>query len=485
MKNTLALVLMLINILVFAPEVNAQLGLKEKLEKHVYTLADDSLKGRKEGSVYSQKAADYIISHFKDIGIPPFNKDGSFLQPFKDNLKNIVGILHGNDTILKDEYIVVGAHYDHLGVKTQNGEEVIYNGADDNASGIAVLIELGRILKQNQSSLKRSVILIAFDAEETGLNGSRYFVNSSGIPSEKIKLMISADMVGWYVKSGYVKYSGTGSINNGHELVLDKNLIPDGLNVTAQKFEKSIFTATDTEPFAKVGIPTLAVTTGLKSPYHKPEDDADLIDYDGMVLITEHLTNIVRTVSEDGDYSASGKIAPKHGNTMRKFSFGVSGNIGSNYHYYTDGALDGKSANSYGIGITSQLNMRSFAIRPEVYYEYRQAKHPAGKIKTHNITIPLNLVFQTTGSSMFCADVFIGGYFSHKFSGKQGRDNLDFTNTFYQNEGGLNFGFDFQFTRIRFGFASRQALSNFTRLKNGDNAHIRNRANYFTLTYIF
>ena len=484
MKNTLALVFISTNLLIVTSKVNAQSLLKENLEKHVYTLADDSLQGRQAGSFFSQKAADYIINQFEEIGIPPFDDD-DYLQPFDEDFNNIVGILHGNDAVLKDEYIVVGAHYDHLGVKIKNGKEVIYNGADDNASGVATLIELGRILKQNQSSLKRSVILIAFDAEETGLNGSQYFVNYSGIPFENIKLMISADMVGWYKKSGYVNYSGTGTINNGNQIVSDKNLIPDGLKVTTQNFEKSMFTATDTEPFAKIGIPTLAVTTGLKSPYHKPEDDADLIDYEGMALIAEHLTNVVQAVSGYEDYSASGKIAPKHTDTMRKFLFGITGNIGSNYHYYTDGALDGKPANSYGIGVMTQLNMRSFAIRPEVYYEYIQAMHPDGTIKTNNITIPLNLVYQTANSSMFCVDIFIGGYFSHKFSGKQGSNNLDFTNLYYRNEGGINFGFDLQLAMIRLGYVNRSALTDFTRSKNVDNAHIQNRASYFTLTYIF
>ena len=109
---------------------------------------------------------------------------------------------------MKNEYIVIGAHYDHLGVK--KGE--IYNGADDNASGVATLIELGKALKKNQSNLKRSVMLVAFDAEEIGLVGSKHFINHTSATDMDIKLMFSIDMVGWYKASGAVNYAGTGTI---------------------------------------------------------------------------------------------------------------------------------------------------------------------------------------------------------------------------------------------------------------------------------
>ena len=471
-------------LLMAPPDTIAQSLLNENLEKHVYTLADDSLKGRSAGSEFSQIAADYIVRQFEIVGIPPFLDDGYF-QHFDEKLRNVVGILRGNDAVLKDEYIIVGAHYDHIGFKIINGDTIVYNGADDNASGVAALIELGRILKKNQSVLQRSVILIAFDAEETGLNGSRYFANYSGIPFEKIKLMISADMIGWHKVSGFVKYSGTGTINNGKEAVSDKKLIPEGLTVTTKKFEKSMFTATDTEPFAMKNIPTLAVTTGLKSPYHKPEDDADLIDYDGMSLIVEHLANVVQAVSADKDYRASGKIAAKHQSTQQRLLFGVTGNVGSNSHHYTKGTLTGKTACSYGIGTMLQVNMKAIALRTEVYYDRVQARHPAGKTSTNNITIPLSIVLQSTGSNTYGFDLFAGGYFRHGFGGKQGGNNIDFTDTFYRNEGGLNYGIGLWVSKIKIGYTSRVALTNFTRHANGDNAHIRNRANYFSLTYLF
>jgi len=269
-----------------ALSVNAQSTLKERLEQHVYTLASDSLKGRKAGTDHGRMAADYIAAQFEEIGIKPFLASG-FLQIFDWKFQNVVGIIPGNDSILKHEYIIVGAHYDHLGVR--NGE--IYNGADDNASGVAVLIELARELKREQLNLKRSIILVAFDAEEIGLLGSYNFSNLPNISKNNVKLMISIDMVGWYEKSGKVKYQGTGTIKTGKKLILNDEYTPKELNVVAKKFE--VIPATDSYPFRKKGIPTLWVTTGIVSPYHKPQDDAHLIDYNGMALITENLKNVI------------------------------------------------------------------------------------------------------------------------------------------------------------------------------------------------
>ena len=469
---------------VMIPVITAQTPLKERLEKHVYTLADDSLKGRKAGSPESRKAAAYIVEQWEKIGIAPYRED-SYFQFFRGLYQNIIGMLPGSDPLLQNEFIVVGAHYDHLGFKIQDKDTVIYNGADDNASGTAILIELSRQLKAIQPELQRSIILAAFDAEEIGLFGSSYFVDHPIVPLQQIKLMLSIDMVGWYRQSGYVEYAGSGTIENGENKLLDKRLIPNGLHVTTKPFETSLFTATDTQPFAQKGIPTLAVTTGQQSPYHQPGDDADLIDYEGMALITHHLSNYIRSVARDPGYQASGKQAARHKFVQKPFLFGLSVHIGSNYHEYTAGALNGKTTGAYGVGFLSQINGKNLAIRPEVHYEYVQAKHPAGKITANRLTAPLNLVLQARNPGMVGADIFLGAYFSHTFAGKQGQQSLDFTRTFHRNEGGLNYGLGFRLSQFKINFTRRDALTPFTRDANADGAHIRNRANYFSLAYLF
>ena len=467
------------------PVVFSQTTVEERLRQHVYTLADDSLVGRKAGSVFAKKAADYIVAQWEEIGLTPLVGD-SYFMPFNLNYyHNLAAIIEGNDPLLKDEYIVIGAHFDHIGGGVNNKHEsVIYNGADDNASGVAVMIELGRQLMEMKSTLGRSIILIGFDAEELGLIGSNEFADNPPFPLEKIKLMFSVDMVGWHKVSGYVKYSGAGTFKNGSQLLLDEALIPEGLHVKMQPFERSILTATDTKGFAEKGIPTLSVTTGTKSPYHKPEDMAHLIDFEGMILITEHLMNVVQTVSQDVDYHASGKIAPKH-KKPPKLTFGVSTIIGFNHHVYTAGALNGKQATTVGIGLNGQLNVRFFALRPEIYYDYASARHPQGAISLHSITVPLNLVLQTPASSPSGVAVFAGPYYRYMLQGKQGGSSLDFENMFNRNEAGINWGFETRVVNFRLGFVCRNALTNFSQTKNADGAHIRNRASYVSLSYMF
>jgi len=471
--------------LAIIPSASSQETLANRLKTHVFTLAADSLQGRKAGTIYAQKAADYIAKQWEEIGIAPWDGQ-SYNRPFRGGqYNNLIAIIEGNHPVLKNEYIVVGAHYDHLGTKRdKNNELVIYSGADDNASGTATIIELGRQLKAIQSTLGRSVILVAFDAEEIGLHGSNDFAHNPPSPIEQVKLMLSIDMVGWYKTSGYLKYMGSGTIRKGNQILTNSNLTPEGLHVKTQNFEKSILTGTDTDGFARQGIPTLAVTTGIKSPYHKPGDVAELIDYDGMALITEHLTNLVQAFSTDETYAASGKLAAKHGSPQR-FNFGISAQWGSNHHFYTAGALDGKTAGTYGIGFSARVNMGALALRPEVEYNYIQALHPDGKVKTHNLTVPVSLMLQTPSTSSVGAAIFAGPYYSYRFNGAQGCSSLDFENLFHRNEIGINYGVELRVAFIHIGVTRRQAFTNFTRLPNNDDAHIRNRAVFMTLGYTF
>jgi hypothetical protein len=307
-----------LSILSDPPPVAPPAIVRENLKKHVFTLASDSLQGREAGTIYARKAADYIARYWEKFGLEFFVRN-TFLQPFgfngfwgMDEFQNVVGVIRGSDPVLRNEYIVVGAHFDHLGVCSWTG--AIYSGADDNASGTAALIELARVLKESKSSFKRSIILIGFDAEETGLIGSTYFARtfSTIAPNGRIALMFSLDMVGWYEANGAVEYVGTGTIRNGCALILNEQFISDGLNAVAVEFETSLLFATDTEPFAVRGIPTLHVFTGTESPIHTPEDESHLIDFDGMVLITEHLRNLIEFIAQDTEFASSGQVAPIH-----------------------------------------------------------------------------------------------------------------------------------------------------------------------------
>jgi len=472
-----------------AAVAQGQNTIAERLHKHVGTLAADSLKGRKAGSADSRRAANYIIEQWKEIGIEPFFKTDSgisYRQYFNGKYMNLVGIIEGTDPVLKNEYIIAGAHYDHLGYKISNkGDTVVYNGADDNASGTATLIELARELKAIRPQLGRSIIIAAFDAEELGLYGSSHLAQNIG--DKKIVLMLSIDMVGRYRTTGKLEYEGSGTIKNGRDMLLDPAIMPNELKIKLKPFENSILTATDTEGFAKLGIPTLAVTTGLHKQYHRPTDDTELIDFEGMTMITEHLKGFVAAASQSHEYQASGKIAAKHRNEHPTFTKGLTVNIGHNFHSYTKGALDGKQAGSYGIGLTSQLNFgpgRRLALRPELLYDFLQAEYPDGKIKSHCFTTPLNLVLQTK-NTMPCFDIFFGGYYRHFFSNT-------LAESFFPNEAGWNYGFDFGAGPLRIGYVFRYALTNFNRnpvaiqpFEKGKTAAIRNSASYFNIAFTF
>ena len=463
----------------------SQETLVSRLTQHVYTLADDTLKGRDAGSIYAQKAADYIVAQWEEIGITPWN-GVSYSMPFTRNRAeyvNLVGIFEGNHPVLKHEYIIVGAHYDHIGYITDpDGELIIYNGADDNASGTAVIIELGRKLKEIQHTLGRTVVLVAFDAEEIGLHGSNYLANSTHFPIENVKLMFSIDMVGWYEASGYLRYLGSGTIKDGKQFVLNSEHIPEGLNVTTKKFGNMI-NRTDTHGFYMRGRPALALSTGMKSPYHKPEDMAHLIDYEGMALVTQHVFNLVQAVSNDEDFTPSGKIASHHRPPSGKVSFALSANVGANHHHYTRGALRGKTAGAYGIGLAMRTNSSPIAAGTAVYYDFIQARHPSGKISSHSVTVPLNLVVQSQPVQLNGVAAFAGAYYSYRFSGKQGASELDFDNGFNRNEFGINFGYDIRLNPISLGLTFRRAFTNFSHNKNSDGSHLRNRALFVTLNY--
>jgi len=466
-------------VLIFVPDTFAQTTIKERLEKHVYTLASDEMRGRKPGTIYSRMAAEYIINQWQEIGIEPFF-DNSYVQPFNnDKFQNLVGIIRGNDPILKNEYIIVGAHYDHVG--TFLG--IIHNGADDNASGTATVIELGRELKRVQSNLKRSVILVAFDAEEMGLVGSAHFITHWEEPLENIKLMIGVDMVGWYKRKGKVEYHGSGTIQNGKELILNPEIIPSGLNVAAINFE-TLLSNTDTGSFALKRIPTFFAHTGMEPVYHTYRDDADLIDYDGMALITEHLAKLVEVISQDEGLEASGKFAQKH-KPRQLIELGASVNFAYINHPWIGGRKDDDTGYSLGVGFVPQINFGIFAIRPELAYEHFWILHPTGTISTNNITVPLSLVLQTLEMRFYGGDIFFGGYYSCCFYGEQGGKTMDFENIFNRNEFGLNFGFDIFLKPLKFGYTFRIPLTDFAQSTGVYNGNLRNRLLYMTLTYTF
>ena len=349
-------------------------GRRARLEKHLYYLASDSLHGRKAGTEDAAKARTYILEQWKEIGIKPFYSQG-YEIPFTKaglDLVNLVGVIPGNDPVLKDEYILLGAHFDHIGYK---GDEIC-NGADDNASGSTALIEVARILKENQSRLKRSVIIAAFDGEEEGLYGSQNLADRMFADSiiSKVKCMMSLDMVGWYAKNGRLELLGAGTFSDGRKLLEDN---AGGINLNIGNFETAIFTATDTRSFAQnYHVPTLHVYTGLKSPYHKPADDADLIDYEGLDSITCFVSRVATQMATDPGFGPSGKIATIHTGENKPFELGISGGFTTSSILFPNAHLTANGSYGWSAGITAQYNHKFLGYRIGAFYETAKSHFP-------------------------------------------------------------------------------------------------------------
>lgn len=467
-------------------------SMRDRLKEHVYILADDSMAGRKAGSEGAAKAADYIAGQFEKIGAEPYF-NGSYFQNFhpaqllgKSNkeCRNVAAVIHGNDPWLKDEYIVIGAHYDHIGMGQNTGGDNIYNGADDNASGVAALIELADQLYANRSLLNRSVILVAFDAEELGLHGSRYFVSNLDFPIGDIKLMMSVDMVGWYQVSQALYYYGAGTLKDSKSAFSLSAAQILGLNVISGKFENKLGVTTDTEPFATKGVPTFYVTTGLKSPYHRPEDEAGLIDYAGLAKITGHLTVMVSHFANDKAAVEPGKQAFRHRRQDHGFEFGIVTVAGSNYFNYTSGNERGKSAASYGGGVYGQMNLGLFGLRPELRYERMGAKNAEGKLWMNSIVVPFSLVLQTPKNVVAGTYISAGAYYRHMFSGHQKGNSANLKNIYHRNEIGAQWSVGAWYDRIGMAVERRYGCSKLLR-NAGDRPNYKNKTTYFTLTYAF
>lgn len=257
----------------------------ENISKHVYALATDKMKGRGTGSKENFKAAEYVIKQFKKYDLKPLGTDG-FKQPFTakirrvvvpDSLRkteNIIGFLNNGA-----EYtIVIGAHFDHLGLgkqgssKDEHPEGKIHNGADDNASGVAGLIELARYFSGNNVTEPYNFLFIAFGAEELGLLGSKHFVSNPTLPLNKINFMCNMDMIGRYNPDRGVGIGGVGTSPQWSGIF-------ENVKGNIKFFTDAAGSGgSDHGSFYSKQIPVLFFHTGGHDDYHKPSDDPEKVD---------------------------------------------------------------------------------------------------------------------------------------------------------------------------------------------------------------
>lgn len=217
------------------------------------------------------------------------------IETIKASPANIVGVIEGNDPQLKDEYIVLGAHYDHLGPggygtgSLKPDTTAIHNGADDNASGTSALIEIAKALSKNRKKLKRSVIVVAFAAEEEGLLGSQYFVAHLPVPDSSIKMMFNMDMMGRLNAENQLYMGGAGTFPGGVEFMKS---LEQGSGLKPVVHAGGVG-GSDHVSFYRKGISCIGFHTGGHPQYHTPEDDANLINVKGIEKVARYVYRAV------------------------------------------------------------------------------------------------------------------------------------------------------------------------------------------------
>jgi len=275
--------------------------INEKLiSKHLSTLSDDKMEGRRAGTNGIEKAAKYIESEFERIGLTTYDTLNSYRQNFNFYdmpFYNVIGVIEGKS--LPNEYVIISAHYDHLGIDHKKEGDNIYNGANDNASGTTAVLALAEYFKKLDNN-ERSLIFVAFTAEEMGLIGSRYF--GKNINPNDIVAGINIEMIG--KESPYGKNTAwlTGFDRSDFGEIIQKTLSDTKYKLFADPYPRqNLFFRSDNAALAKLGIPahTFSTTPMEKdSNYHKVTDEYGVLDIltikESIELIFKGILSIVQ-----------------------------------------------------------------------------------------------------------------------------------------------------------------------------------------------
>jgi hypothetical protein len=270
-----------------------------RLRAIVETLAAPDFGGRSGAG--GEKTAEYLVAQFRALKLPPlFGQDYLQAIPGKDpgsvQGRNVGAILPGSDPRLRDEWVILAAHFDHLGLR--HGR--LYPGADDNASGVAMMLETARSMVEAQRGPLRSVMFIGFDLEEVGLYGSRYFVAHPPVPLEKVVLFVTADMIG----------RALAGVCERQVFVIGSEHAPGvrpwieaaargrPLEAGLLGADLLVLNRSDYGPFRSRSIPFLFFTTGENPRYHTPEDTAESLDYPKLTAISQMIHQVVVSAAD-------------------------------------------------------------------------------------------------------------------------------------------------------------------------------------------
>lgn len=292
---------------------------------HIQVLADDAFEGREGGQRGGRAASSYIEQEIRPLGLTPAGAGKSYFQSFPTRfgtLRNVLIMIPGSDPVLQNDVIVVGAHYDHVGYGNKRNSfgpfGYVHNGADDNASGVAGLIKIAETLAELPISCRRTILLAFWDGEEQGLLGSKYFVKNQPecIQDKKIIFSINLDMIG-RLRHRQLNIFGARSATGLETLVTRANNLSEKESLELI-FNWDITPDSDHYPFLKAKVPTLMLHTGLHPDYHRPSDDAHLINIEGIEPVLVVTLQVLLQVANRDKMFSFRETAFHESNTSRK-----------------------------------------------------------------------------------------------------------------------------------------------------------------------
>jgi hypothetical protein len=383
--------------LLFSCTTKSQQLKPERIVEHIEQLSKDEMAGRGTGSAGERMAADYIGKQFRDLKLVPRGDNNDFFQvfPFSKGIhgtgeqgktRNIIGFL---DNRAKTT-VVIGAHYDHLGDDGQgtsldpNPKNKIHNGADDNASGVAGVIELARYFANNGINENNNFVFVCFSGEELGLLGSKYFTEHPPFDLTTADFMINMDMIGRLdPKTKNLLINGTGTSPVWEPLL--KKIDTGDLKITT---DSSGTGPSDHTSFYLKNVPVLHFFTGSHSDYHKPSDDVEKINAQGEAEVLKIIIRVIESLDSEPKLTF---LRTKTKMQMSQSSFKVTMGIMPSYAggvegLKVDGVSDGKPAAAAGI-LTGDVIIRIGEYPVKDIYGYMEALGKFEKGQTVPVTI--------------------------------------------------------------------------------------------------
>jgi leucyl aminopeptidase len=287
-----------------------------ELKEWISYLASDEMRGRSNGSQEMKNAADWIVQKFRENDVIPVTPGGSLIQNYSFiyrqqtiSERNVIGIINGTDPSLKDQYIVLSAHFDHIGIRKGLKPDSICNGADDNASGVCTLIGIAKSIKQSKKKPGRTIVLAAFSGEEAGMRGSRFFISNPSVPLRNVYADLNFEMTGHSEYLGKNKYYMTGClISNLDDIIESYKGETDFQLVDTISIANRLFYSSDNIAFSRIsvsdditqGIPSGTFATSAITDYlHGVNDEAELFDFDNMANLVSYFSSLVIWLSNN------------------------------------------------------------------------------------------------------------------------------------------------------------------------------------------